>query len=93
MSSRSRLPRRAGHLPWLRKDFAKLDAMLTPDLIYAHSTGVIDDKAQYLQKDENRQAELRGCRTQLDDGSDTRRFRGSALHDPNAWDECCRPIR
>ena len=32
------------------KDFAKLDAMLTPDLIYAHSTGMIDDKTQYLQK-------------------------------------------
>lgn len=34
----------------IAKDFAKLDAMLTPDLIYAHSTGVIDDKTQYLQK-------------------------------------------
>lgn len=32
------------------KDFAKLEAMLTPDLIYAHSTGVIDDKSQYLSK-------------------------------------------
>jgi len=30
------------------KDFAKLDAMLTPDLIYAHSTGAIEDKAKYL---------------------------------------------
>jgi ketosteroid isomerase-like protein len=34
----------------LAKDFAKLDAMLTPNLIYAHSTGVIDDKAAYLGK-------------------------------------------
>jgi ketosteroid isomerase-like protein len=32
------------------KDFAKLDAMLTPDLIYAHSTGIIDDKTQYISK-------------------------------------------
>jgi ketosteroid isomerase-like protein len=32
------------------KDFAKLDSMLTPDLIYAHSTGVIDDKKAYLGK-------------------------------------------
>ena len=32
------------------KDFAKLEAMLTPDLIYAHSTGIIDDKTQYLTK-------------------------------------------
>jgi ketosteroid isomerase-like protein len=32
------------------KDFAKLDTMLTPDLIYAHSTGVIDDKKAYLGK-------------------------------------------
>ena len=30
------------------KDFGKLDAMLTPDLIYAHSTGAIEDKAKYL---------------------------------------------
>jgi ketosteroid isomerase-like protein len=34
----------------LTKDFAKLGAMLTPDLIYAHSTGIIDDKTSYLQK-------------------------------------------
>src|SRR3712207_4271232 len=34
----------------LAKDFAKLDGMLTPNLIYAHSTGVIDDKAAYLGK-------------------------------------------
>lgn len=34
----------------IAKDFAKLEAMLTPDLIYAHSTGIIDDKTQYLQK-------------------------------------------
>lgn len=32
------------------RDFPKLEAMLTPDLIYAHSTGIIDDKTQYLQK-------------------------------------------
>jgi ketosteroid isomerase-like protein len=32
------------------KDFAKLDGMLTPNLIYAHSTGIIDDKAAYLGK-------------------------------------------
>jgi ketosteroid isomerase-like protein len=32
------------------KDFTALDRMLTPDLIYAHSTGVIDDKAKYLEK-------------------------------------------
>jgi ketosteroid isomerase-like protein len=32
------------------KDFAALDRMLMPDLIYAHSTGVIDDKAKYLEK-------------------------------------------
>jgi len=34
----------------LAKDFAKLGAMLTPDLIYAHATGIIDDKTSYLQK-------------------------------------------
>jgi ketosteroid isomerase-like protein len=32
------------------KDFAALDRMLMPDLIYAHSTGIIDDKAKYLEK-------------------------------------------
>jgi len=32
------------------KDFAKLDGMLTPGLVYAHSTGIIDDKTSYLQK-------------------------------------------
>jgi ketosteroid isomerase-like protein len=32
------------------KDFAALDRMLMPDLIYAHSTGAIDDKTAYLQK-------------------------------------------
>src|SRR3954469_16808601 len=32
------------------KDFTRLDGMLTPDLIYAHSTGIIDDKKQYLEK-------------------------------------------
>jgi ketosteroid isomerase-like protein len=32
------------------KDFAALDRMLTPDLIYAHSTGVVDDRAKYLGK-------------------------------------------
>ncbi len=32
------------------KDFAALDGMLMPDLIYAHSTGIIDDKAKYLEK-------------------------------------------
>ena len=34
----------------LAKDFAKLDAILDPALIYAHSTGVIEDKSQYLGK-------------------------------------------
>ena len=34
----------------MAKDFAKLDAMLAPNLIYAHSTGVIDDKTQYIGK-------------------------------------------
>lgn len=34
----------------LAKDFTKLESMLTPDLIYAHATGIIDDKPQYLQK-------------------------------------------
>jgi ketosteroid isomerase-like protein len=32
------------------KDYTKLESMLTPDLIYAHSTGIIDDKTQYLTK-------------------------------------------
>ena len=32
----------------LAKDIAKLDAMLMPDLIYAHSTGIIEDKAKYV---------------------------------------------
>jgi ketosteroid isomerase-like protein len=34
----------------LAKDFAKLDSMLAPDLIYAHSTGAIENKAQYVGK-------------------------------------------
>jgi ketosteroid isomerase-like protein len=34
----------------LARDFAKLDTILTPGLIYAHSTGIIDDKSQYLSK-------------------------------------------
>lgn len=34
----------------LAKDFAKLDAMLLPGLIYAHSTGIIEDKSEYLGK-------------------------------------------
>jgi ketosteroid isomerase-like protein len=34
----------------IAKDFAKLDAMLMPDLIYAHSTGNIEDKTQYVGK-------------------------------------------
>jgi ketosteroid isomerase-like protein len=34
----------------MAKDFAKLDTMLAPELIYAHSTGVIDDKKQYIGK-------------------------------------------
>ena len=32
------------------KDFAKLDGMLTPGLVYAHATGIVDDKSSYLQK-------------------------------------------
>jgi ketosteroid isomerase-like protein len=32
----------------LAKDFAKLDTILMPDLIYAHSTGNIEDKAKYV---------------------------------------------
>jgi ketosteroid isomerase-like protein len=34
----------------VKKDFAKLEGMLTADLIYAHSTGNIDDKSTYLGK-------------------------------------------
>lgn len=34
----------------LAKDFGKLDSMLAPGLIYAHATGIVDNKAQYLQK-------------------------------------------
>ena len=34
----------------VKQEFAKLDGMLAPDLIYAHSTGIIDDKSQYLGK-------------------------------------------
>lgn len=34
----------------MAKDFTKLDAMLMFDLIYAHSTGIIDDKTQYIEK-------------------------------------------
>jgi ketosteroid isomerase-like protein len=30
------------------KDYAKLDALMMPDLIYAHSTGAIEDKAEYI---------------------------------------------
>src|SRR5690349_6411427 len=31
-------------------DFARMHAMLTPDLIYAQSTGIIDHKTQDLEK-------------------------------------------
>lgn len=31
-------------------DFAKVDALLTPDIIYAHSTGIIDTKSSYMEK-------------------------------------------
>src|SRR4051794_5193523 len=34
----------------MAKDFAKLDGMLTPGLVYAHATGFIDDKTSYLGK-------------------------------------------
>jgi ketosteroid isomerase-like protein len=34
----------------VKKDFTKLEGMLAPDLIYAHSTGNIEDKSQYLGK-------------------------------------------
>lgn len=34
----------------VKQDFTKLEGMLTPDLIYAHSTGIIDDKNQYIGK-------------------------------------------
>ena len=30
-------------------DFAKLESYLAPDLIYTHSTGIIEDKAAYLK--------------------------------------------
>lgn len=30
-------------------DFAKVESYLAPDLIYTHSTGVIEDKAAYLK--------------------------------------------
>ena len=33
-----------------KQDFAKLDAVLHDDLIYAHSTGVIETKGEYLGK-------------------------------------------
>src|SRR5918993_992999 len=32
------------------KDFAQIDALLMPDLIYAHSTGNIENKTQYVGK-------------------------------------------
>jgi ketosteroid isomerase-like protein len=32
------------------KDYAKLDALMMPDLIYAHSTGAIEDKAEYVSR-------------------------------------------
>lgn len=34
----------------MKGDYAKLESLLTPDLIYAHSTGIIDDKTQYIGK-------------------------------------------
>ena len=34
----------------LSKDFAALDRMLAPDLIYAHASGIVDTKQQYLDK-------------------------------------------
>lgn len=32
------------------KDFAKVDKILADDLIYAHSTGIVETKGQYLRK-------------------------------------------
>jgi len=34
----------------LRKDFAAVERMLAPDLIYAHSTGIVDTRQTYLDK-------------------------------------------
>ena len=56
------------------KDFATLDRMLTPDLIYAHSTGAIDDKTKYLEK-------MRGGKqvyAAIDQNSITVRMHGNA---------------
>lgn len=56
------------------KDFARLDAMLTPDLIYAHSTGIIDDKTQYLEKMRTGKQNYAG----IEHKSTTVRFHGDA---------------
>jgi ketosteroid isomerase-like protein len=56
------------------KDWAKLDAMLTPDLIYAHSTGIIDDKTSYLQKMKSGKQNYAG----VDHKSTTVRMHGDA---------------
>lgn len=34
----------------VQRDFAALEKILAPDLIYAHSTGIIENKQQYLGK-------------------------------------------
>lgn len=34
----------------IARDQAKLQAIYTPDLIYAHSTGIIEDRAKYLDR-------------------------------------------
>ena len=34
----------------LKGDFATLDKMLAPDLVYAHATGIVDTKQSYLDK-------------------------------------------
>ncbi|MCS7025367.1 MAG: nuclear transport factor 2 family protein [Bryobacteraceae bacterium] len=34
----------------VQRDFARLDQLLAPDLIYAHASGVVDTKQSYLEK-------------------------------------------
>lgn len=34
----------------LKKDFAALDKMLAPNLVYAHATGIVDTKQSYIEK-------------------------------------------
>jgi len=45
---------RAAEKAWasavVQRDFAALDQVFTPDLIYAHSTGNIETKAKYLDR-------------------------------------------